>query len=84
MKLDCVNKLNSISRHSFRFLKYFDTCLSEKNLKVVKEKFHRISPPYETLKRNFWLSKAKNVVQSNTFSKVTVSRVINSTVLITQ
>ena len=25
MKLDCVNKLN-ISRHTFRFLKYFDTC----------------------------------------------------------
>ena len=81
MKLDCVN---NISRHTFRFLKYFDTCLSEKNLKVVKEKFHRISSPYETLKINFWLSKAKNVVQSKTFSKVTVSRVINSTISITQ
>ena len=29
MKLDCVNKLNNISRHKFRFLKYFDTFLSK-------------------------------------------------------
>ena len=31
---------------------------------------------------NFWLSKAKNFVQSNTFSKETASRVIYSNALI--
>ena len=29
MKLDCVKKLNNISRHIFPFLKYFDTFLSK-------------------------------------------------------
>ena len=43
---DRVNKLNNISQHKFRFLKYFDTFLSKKKkFKVVKEKFYRISPP---------------------------------------
>ena len=29
MKLDCTNKLNNISRHTFRFLNHFDTFLSK-------------------------------------------------------
>ena len=35
---DHVNKLNNISQHKFRFLKYFDTFLSKKKIQGRERK----------------------------------------------
>ena len=38
MKLDCLNKLNNISRQTFHFLNYFDTFLSKQKFQVRERK----------------------------------------------
>ena len=49
MKLDCVNKLNNISGHTFRFLKYFDTSLSKQKFQGRERKISSYKPAFKTL-----------------------------------
>ena len=44
MKLDCVNKLNNIARHTFRLLKYFDTFLSKQRFQGREKKISSYKP----------------------------------------
>ena len=47
MKLDCVNKLNNISRHTSRFLKYFDTFLSKEKFQGRERKISSYKPAFK-------------------------------------
>ena len=56
MKLDCLNKLNNISRHIFRFLKYFDNFLSKSKFQGRERKISSYKPAITKKELSIWLN----------------------------